>query len=279
MLFAQQPPISEITVHHTDGTSFTLNAGAREVRVSTGIVIKLSPEQTAEIATAFRATTIGDPLAGEIDRTPPPPSGCGPESGGVCESALPSIDGPSVLVRQVSKSAKTKPGKTFGLGPLSYTKPRSKPSSTESSNIGIASTSDYGWPPSCLDMAREMFAMTPRYRATRNSVLNTLKEIASTTFELDDYGRPTVRLPNLPTLAYTLMNQMADESDAFIQMQYWAGMYTGYGCTANNWPDAGGGGGGGGLTLECHNEGWEISYDGGRTWHPIEVSVCQYVMM
>jgi hypothetical protein len=126
-----------------------------------------------------------------------------------------------------------------------------------------------------------MFDMTPRYRDTRNSVLNTLKEIAATTIEMDQYGRPTVHLPNLPTLAYKLENQIAEESDAYIEMAFWAGMYTGFGCKDNNWPDASGSIGtlGGGLSLQCHNEGWEISYDGGNTWDPITVSVCEYTMM
>jgi hypothetical protein len=37
----------------------------------------------------------------------------------------------------------------------------------------------------------------------------------------------------------------------------------------------GGGGGGGGPIFTCHFETWEISYDGGETWQPIQVSVCE----
>ena len=41
----------------------------------------------------------------------------------------------------------------------------------------------------------------------------------------------------------------------------------------------GGGGGGGGYYYSCHPEQWEISYDGGSTWEPIMVTVCEYLQM
>lgn len=41
-------------------------------------------------------------------------------------------------------------------------------------------------------------------------------------------------------------------------------------------PGSGGGsGGGGGPVFSCRTEMWEISYDGGDTWSPIQVTVCE----
>jgi hypothetical protein len=269
------------------GTSFTLDAAAEAVFVSDGTVITLSPEEAATIATAFYSTSNGDTLSSAIDTEE---GRCG--QGGYCEQSVtfggPSADtadGQSVLlVRHVSTSTKTKRGTTFGLSTINYANllspnHQNKSRSSEPTTVGIESTEYYGWPPSCLDIARQMYAMAPTYREARNVVLNVLKDIANQAVEFDDQGRPTIHLPNVPSLAYNLMTRIEEESDAYIQMQFWAGMYVGFGCGDNNWPDASGSGSlGGGLTLECHDEGWEISYDGGTTWDPITVSVCEYEM-
>jgi hypothetical protein len=192
------------------------------------------------------------------------------------------MDGESALrVRRISASSKTKPGTTFGLGRISYRTLIQRPTKTKSYTVSAASEY-YGWPPSCLDIARQMFEITPAYRNTRGALMNALRQAVAEAVELDSLGRPTFHLPSVPNLAFMLSNRIVEERDAYIKMVFWAGMYVGFGCQANNWPDATGSigtfGGGTGISLQCHNEGWEISYDGGSTWDPITVSVCQYEM-
>lgn len=73
---------STVTISDDDGTSYTLDVPAQEIRVSTGVVIHLPPEQVTGYADGFAAVVIGDSLANQIGAAPPPEAGDG--HGGPC---------------------------------------------------------------------------------------------------------------------------------------------------------------------------------------------------
>ena len=95
-------------------------------------------------------------------------------------------------------------------------------------------------------------------------------------------GKWVRKLPNGATVAADLGEMVYENRSAYLQMKILAGLWVGNYCGTVIWPTSGSTGGGGGgsgwgdYTLVCNYEWWEVSYDGGATWHRTEVRVCDY---
>jgi hypothetical protein len=69
--------------------------------------------------------------------------------------------------------------------------------------------------------------------------------------------------------------------DSITKLNILAIWYSSNECGDNLWPDATmspvSAPRSSGISISCHTEGWEISFDGGQTWAPIDVEVCTAV--
>lgn len=263
-----------VTIVDDDGVSFTLVPALQEIHSSNGVVITLSPDETAQAASGFMTLVGTDQISNAAAADIGGSGTCG-QPGGWCDESPtngnPIGDSP-ISIRWASTDPATHRGGHFGfqINPSEF---RQRPIVRKSGVTMLSSLT-----PSCSEIKQSIADALPNYQATRKSILSTLKDIASTTFELDQYGRPTVHLPTLPSLGYALENNMYATKVSAVQMSILVGTYRGYGCTNVYYGNYTGGSLGGTLTFECQSETWEISFDRGLTWGPIQVSVCQYKM-
>jgi hypothetical protein len=275
-----------LTVWGDDGTSYTLEVANGVVRRGDGLRIVLSQEQVAMMATAFDGMVNNDRLANAVDLEPAPNADCA--RGGYCDASV-KLGAGEVVGSTGTEYSTTIVAEQVGSGNILARRSTGNGGSSREPGARIrdvdASTNS-DWPPNCVDISRAIHDATGEYRRTRSSVLNTLGDVAATTFEIDQYGRPTIHLPNLQTLGYVLEQQIYAKEMAELTLNVFATMYASYGCWGNNssnWPASsfgtlnGSGTATGTLSLECHSEEWEISYDGGNTWSPITVTACEYM--
>ena len=132
----------------------------------------------------------------------------------------------------------------------------------------------------CLGIARSINDAMPAWRAARDEWKRALADLIDVvTFDpmTGTWGikRPEVeKLISLDQAAYNLMVQQTTLNILAIG-------YTQAGCRDNLWPDATvSSASSPSVSFQCHDEdGWEISFDGGRTWQPVTVSVCEFVNM
>lgn len=132
----------------------------------------------------------------------------------------------------------------------------------------------------CIDIANASYAVTPSWHRSKAAFFDALKQdrptlewnYATGTFELKP---PALEKQTAVDIAaYDLITSET-------QLNLLAIWYSQNGCWDFLWPDAttnpSAAPTSGGYTFKCHNEDWEISFDGGDTWAPIVVSVCEFV--
>ena len=132
----------------------------------------------------------------------------------------------------------------------------------------------------CLSIARSIAGALPAWRAARDEFKSTLRSLIDVVTIDPTTGTIGIKRPevekytSLDQAAYNLMVQQTTLNILAIG-------YTQEGCRSNLWPDATvPSWSGSNVTFECHTEsGWEISFDGGDTWEPISVTVCEFVNM
>lgn len=282
-----------ITAHTSDGMSYTLDPVQSEIRVGDGSVIALTPEQLAVASTAFRSTANGDIYSADAEAEW--------NSGGPCQPGTPgcyqdqSLPGETVETSGVEPQATASRiavrfsgvvngseyrGTRFGVmpGPLHAGIRRhvaAKRAALRSADFQIAST------PSCLEISQTMYNVSQRYRQSRGSYFNNLKSFLSpdSYIGVDATGRPTFKVPNFAQKAIDADMLAHNELTDVTELQFLGALYSAYGCWNNQWSDvtaSGGFGSGTSLVYTCRAEIWEISYDGGVTWEPIQVDVCEY---
>lgn len=272
---------SGITVWDASGLSFTLNVANREIQRGDGLVIELSPEETAQAASAFLTIVAGDQIGGamELDCYNNPRPAC-------VEPYRVMLDEPStsaVITRLSGSHPSSQKGGRFGTHVLRRGPMGRRPPRDNGSPFGVEAMSG-DWPSSCLDIATAIYEKMPEYNDSRNVYTNTLKELWPP-LDWED-GSPRIKLKDYPEALIALGLAFHRLQSAELQLNIMAGLYTASGCWNNTWQDFGGvgsssGGGGGslgsGYDLVCLIETWEISYDGGVTWYYYgQVSVCWY---
>jgi hypothetical protein len=139
--------------------------------------------------------------------------------------------------------------------------------------------------PACVDIARSIYDQTALWRSARDQWARQLMALLPAVKWDPLTGTMAIKRPEMENMInYDLaVDNLLDKQ---ISLNYMAIQYYLNGCGNNLWPDngqyasSGSGGGSGGVSdgggLVCHPEMWEISYDGGNTWSPIQVSVCSF---
>jgi hypothetical protein len=280
--FASQQNGSEITIWADDGTAYTLYVNSQRIVRGDGLVIELSAEQTITAANAFEAIVIGDTQATTAQNNVSPPDCPRDQYPCVIEPNAPvrqsDASESQILVRKVATDSDIHGGGRFrahGKGPTNGVN-RYFPMSPAASDP--MSTSEADWPPSCLDIARAIYDAMPAYRAARSVITNTLAEITQHIFSWDEFGNPHSRLYELPELAMDFDQNAYAFENSWMSLTILGAMYSGYGCWSNDWPDAQRPSLGAGTNRVCNVERWEISTDGGASWHWFDVLTCEYVL-
>ncbi|MBC7791061.1 MAG: hypothetical protein H7Z74_14030 [Anaerolineae bacterium] len=289
---------STVTIWDEYGTSYTLDPSALEIRVSTGVVIELYPEDLEPAATAFVAIHDGDALLTGTQNTPPPPpppSECGQEK-------CPATGDMNVVVGGFSLNAPAALGINIGADPGAKggfpkwngkTYPTSiilKPSRQNTDrraglmgpglSQSMVTGSDFspylaldGW--NCSQIYGAIVGSFPEYLSSRLNVLSVVGTAAAASTTLEG-GRPTVKRPSIPDLALQLIPAASAALTNKTAMAFMVTMYNSYGCQRIFAGGFNGGSLGGGLRLVCTQQTWIISFDAGKTWQDVKVSVCEF---
>lgn len=126
---------------------------------------------------------------------------------------------------------------------------------------------------SCLDISYNIYTTTATWRTKKAAMLDAVAKLWTSGSTPDK---------NDVALAYGAAAEFYEKD---VQLNVLASWYSLNGCFQNLWPDATtnpasaptGSNGGAVMIFSCHNEMWEISADGGVTWSPIMVRVCEFV--
>jgi len=286
------PYTSAITVvDDDDGTQYTLNPATNEIQVSDGSFIELDPALTATFAAAFEGTVETDQIIPSMSNLS---LDCTPYE-------LPGKDGRGCQEEQVV----TSPGAQLGTA-RSGVKPKRNATTAATilwrrassvSAVGSAfdgrpamHTSvdqvfalDFGDP--CVDVLNSVAPNISVFSQQRTSFLQTIRDIVGG--ELVSRGGEWAFERTLTSgsgAAAAVLTKLADAASARVSVSILAYVWNTNSCGTHvpvaqvTLGGTGGGGSGGSGGLVCHLEGWEISFDGGNTWSPITVKVCQYAM-
>jgi len=262
--------IDEVT-----GDQYVLDVAAREMRVS-------GNEQTAQVASAFYGTVASDPVAADLEtlQYEGGGGGCDPATDPDCYQDAGGVGGESTfLIRKLS----TGPTWTHhgagrnlqfafegGHAPPSPGRGRAGIPRT-SGDVGITSLGD-----PCADVVNAVLPSVSDYKSVRTRFVHHIVEGAVS--EIVNGVQGKVIRPG-SGVAIAVETAIADHYYVRVSMGVLALYWNAYNCgskhvTAGPFIRTGSGGGGGALV--CHYETWEISFDGGRTWSNINVTVCEY---
>lgn len=275
----------------TPDGSFTLNLPDRELKDGSGRVIQLTEAQAGELATLYNEISFADDLGNALATSPPPIPMCGEVP---CAPELRSLDGAGTETGSGSVRGKH----VAGYGRFKVRRRPAGSSSLETlktnvidhGNVMLApgGTVNFQGPWACRDIAETIFNVRMQHLASRVSVGRVLSEIFAS-IEFAVVGGVLVgRAGPAVWVAAQVGGVAAQHMSRSVALSILAWSYSANNCWNNTWPDrssysggfgsgTGGGAVGGFWIKECHNEQWEISYDGGVSWSPIVVSVCEYV--
>ena len=285
------PSTSEITiVDDDDGTQYTFIPATNEIRVSDGSYIELDASQAAMFAAEFQGTLEMDQIIPSmnsltldctIDYNAAKPGRC-PED--QRPTLIGGAQGSAQASAPQSGSAVTR---TTVLWRRTTSVPADRAqlraSTAMRSTLGPVLSLSYGDP--CVDVLNAGASQAAVFTRNRTTAMATARD--AVVGELALRGSELVLEKTLPSgsaAAAAVITEIADRAAARIAVSILAYVWNTNSCGTHvpvaqiTLGGAAGGGGGGGGGLTCHNEGWEISFDGGETWSPITVRVCQYAM-
>lgn len=292
----------EVTItDYDDGTQYTLNTLAQEIRMSDGRVLALDSAQTADALAAFYGTIATDPVATSLATVgtytcpePYTPTGCyelmqdkisktGPRTSiqlsGQLSSVSPQGNRPSILIKRLGKVKRgllNHPVFPGGVGddPLHLDLTNSlglSPTTSPDLFSGLAPRFDYG-PGSnpCEQIATEAVNAAFDYFSGRTSFIKNVWGIALPV-AADEFKR---HMPPGTQAAVSFTDLLTGTAYSKVKVGAEALYWNQYDCS-NKKVEVGpfyfSGSGGNWV---CEPEHWEISFDGGETWHPIVVTVC-----
>lgn len=269
-----------MTIADDVGNVFYLDMADETIHFNNGPSVALSVEQTALAANAFGLVVNADAQAALVQPPPPEEEECLPgmkpgEPGCYMDQSIPIFGDPTPLTTSLNG------GDSSQTSSRVVVRRRTADSSLRdngTSELGPSLLFYDGY--SCREIARAMWEAKDRYRTRRTGFFNTLIAIVvSKPLEMTAKG-PRIVLPNHYNAAVALQMAAAEKATAALDLRILGAMYTMNGCWNTPWPDYSAPSSGGGshthLNLVCRNEEWEISYDGGRTWQSVQVSVCEY---
>lgn len=294
-----------------NGVTMTLDTEAQRITLSNGYDIELTPQQTADAATAFHSTIVHDHLATLLENAPPPTCHYGEEGCTEEPQFAPPEDLPtdlwaigSVIPRQgnsIYKSgapcaidAKAPAFKTHRLlghgGELKTgmvtmrvvekgfpRDPAGRKDQPPRSGVFTASANSGPWPPSCLHIAQAIYSATPAYRSAAAQLRDFIADLPQTYPGLFSFenGRVVGSIPDFVQAGITWEYLLAQREMAALQLNVLASMYAGQGCWTNTW-SGWGSSSGGRFELHCRIEAVQISTDGGNTFTTMMANVCEY---
>ncbi len=157
---------STISISDDDGTSYTLDVDAREIRVSTGVVINLRQEDLAMYASGFMDIVIGDSLSNQINTLPPPE---GEGHGGPCGwNPCDSRPAPSIQISGVATPSVQTSVPPFGAR-AGLTVPVLNPGS------GLQDIIVDAGPFSCAEIAENIMVSHYVYRGSRPTLFGVFR--------------------------------------------------------------------------------------------------------
>lgn len=258
-------------VDESDGVSYTLDMAERTItRNSDGQVLELSQSQTDSAATLFAGSVVSDPSIPGLESV----AALGTPSGdcdGItvfCDAALPA----GVMLLEPLPAP---PKGHKGRGPLIRRSPRSATTTTASDGM----TAQFFGDP-CTNIINAALPKVIEYRGYRASFLKQgfLYSLVRVKNEIVRYV-----LPFGTKEAVGFSGAMSNYLTAQVAIGWLAGNWKTYNCAnvdvvAGPYYHSGGTytmTPSGGVWV-CANETWHISWDGGETWEPISVRVCQF---
>jgi hypothetical protein len=305
-----------ITVYASDGP-YSLYLATRELRIPSGEGLILTEEQARDVANSFQAiiddaaTQIETKLAdngGECcaQLRMPGPAISGIQAKGSQDAAT-ARDGKAssgkrnTLFRKKSKDGKKgtssaqnifgSPERAAPMFSASASAPTHRTRSIVPNPTAIAS---YLAPRYCWMIASDIYNATPTWRYARdnyNSALRGLGDrIRAIVLENFQHTGSLINLLNWGDVAFQIGAEMGsverwhlEESLARNDLELLARAYGENNCWNPSSPwwypqTYSSGSGSGSWTWFCWYEQWEISFDGGVTWSPIEIKNCQWAL-
>ncbi len=269
-----EPGGSVITVwDEWNGKGYTLDIPNKEIRTSDGEVLLLTDEQTAIAATAFQGTVESDPIVPSLQNLSGPDP-CSPATGGCIESV--TYGGGEILLRRADSDTSN-----MHRGGSSNFRITTPPGSVRiGSNQGnkngqVVTASSSG--DICTDVLNAALSGVDKYRDNRTRFVSEAIIGGIVEFINDKWVKI---LPVGSGLAANFALAAADHYYSRVAMGILAWTWNTYNCGnraytgsivlgGNTVPSGTG-------AYVCYYTHWEISFNGGATWYPITVRVCEY---
>ncbi len=249
------------------GGTYALDMETGEFTTPTDTVIWLTEEQTAEIGSRFQWFRDADSLANFMsgEPVPPPDTTCTENCNWELRAAPPDA-GPGerrygrIHLRRARPNAGRVLTSPTGAGFRSY------PIIAANS---VDTCRDY------YDAIQSALAASRSSRAAIYAIAAGLGALALP--ELDANNMLRLRIPSLFWPAILAEMQLADALTITTQLKILVGLYVAAGCTQRETPAPTPPSGGQAMEWYCWTDVWEISYDGGMTWHIYQsVTSCKY---
>lgn len=289
---------SEISIVDNDGTQYTLSIPDREVRFSDGRVLRLTDDQTDSVAEAFYATNATDPVAQDVQSLgayyPYDPNCADPTK--VCNEdrniqisppisfnlVCPSLTGckknqiraaaPAILIRRPSSELDEPPRRRHA--PSNRVRAHYEGRRLNSSR-GF-SFAQYGGTSAdaCTNVVNDAVSTASDYFNKRSSFIKDIWEVA-----VAEAANELIKfLPVGSGAEAALGTKLLEHRAAAVNVNVLAFVWNTYGCSQRtvfagpvylpgNYTQS--------TNVVCQNQHWDISFDGGNTWHGIWVRVCE----
>ncbi len=274
-----------------NGLTYTLNTTNRELRTSDGRIVRLDEQLTVATASAFATTPGFDATAQDMQtiltnycdpadpahpcdqvRAFETPRAVDRESPRAGPRGRPGVRARTALIRR-RDHARGRPEPREGGRGRKGAQVRSDDEKFAAKNplapVVAVSITQNGF--RCSDIAHDYVTLALAYQERRSQFIRRLIENAVGAVVSADVEAGA-----------RLLTDIAERGGSGLQMSILASFYYGQGCTSQR-PRIGtiimGGpyfGGYSGWVMRCQDENWEISFDGGQSWHPIVVEVCWF---
>ena len=296
---ASDPAAGTITVvDETNGDQYVLNVPERRIYISgsQNFTILLSPEQMPVFTQVFHGILHADATIADLDSamSVPEGDGCGydPRLGyDPCAQASSLTPGPVLALPdepgQIYATAEGEgeadflmefvssgPSTTYYGVPSGAGAAASYATWDGGSSLGIASYGDM-----CSDVAGAVIPKKLHFRTHRTSLLRDVVVAAVT--EGVNQVRDKIFPPGSAILSVAAV-AATEHWHAQLSISVLAYYWNTYNCSQKQvrlgpvFVSGGPGSGGGGhVVFDCREDIWQISFDGGRTWHRVTVTVCE----
>lgn len=261
--------VSELTVFDAeDGTQYTLNIAAQEIRMSDGRVLRLDAEQTYKAIGTFSSVIATDPVADDLATIADSCEIKCNEPFSVDPSTEDSDSSLDIIWRVVPKNrGPGRPKKTMGNA---YSTPVF---SFASAVVSVQQSS------TCNNIASGAYQKRQEYADNRTSWIKRIWNVAVG----ETVGAMTKVIPTGSAAAVELNTMLYEASIVHTQVNIMAVYWNTYSCSTKtvvvNPVYQGGtpsGSGGSIANYTCVYESWQISFNNGATWDTIWVRVCGY---